>query len=150
MKTMRKSIAVAVLCVVALPAAADDLAPTTIGMLKLGVPTAWRKTVSDATTRFSSPAGEAYFDVDVGSVQTGGLTPEACVKKITTSIGGEWSRLSIGSNPAAKKASASGNSRTSSETYVGCNGKTTWSVTFHAMGTTPLAGQITKSIRYAK
>jgi len=153
---MRKSVLLAVLCVVAFPVAADELALATVGALKLSVPSAWRKTVNESATRFANPAGDAYFDVDVGAVQTpGGLPAGVCLNNITASIGGAWTRLSIGSNPAAKKSKVetnSGNLRYVSETYVGCNGKTTWSITFHMVSTKrdsfePLVEKITKSIQ---
>jgi hypothetical protein len=149
----------ALLVVLLLSGSADELAPTTVGALKLNVPAAWNKTVNDGTTRYAAPSGEAYFEVDVGTVQTpGGLAPGVCLNKITTGIGGEWTRLSISSNPAAKKTDVdtdSDNRQFVSETYVGCNGKTTWSLTFHMVSAkqarfAPLAEKITQSIQYAR
>ncbi|HLL54801.1 MAG TPA: hypothetical protein VK447_14705 [Myxococcaceae bacterium] len=149
----------ALLIALFLAGAADELAPVTVGALRLNAPAAWNKTVTDGTTRYAAPSGEAYFEVDVGTVQTpGGLAPGVCLNKITTGIGGEWTRLSVGSNPAAMKTDVDTDSDKRefiTQTYVGCNGKTTWSLSFHMVATkkdrfAPLAEKITQSIQYAR
>jgi len=139
---------------------ADELAPTTVGALKLQAPAAWTRRNIDATTRFAAPSGEAYFEVDVGQVQTpGGLSPGVCLNKITQGIGGgDWKRLSIGGHPAAVRTQVDTDKDGKefiNETFVGCNGKTTWSLEFHLVAEkkdrfTPLADQIANSIQFAR
>lgn len=142
-----------------LSGSADELASTSVGNLKLSAPAAWNRTNQEGTTRFAAPSGEAYFEMDVGAVQTpGGLAPGVCLNKITTSIGGEWKRLSVGGSPAAVKTEVDTDADKKdfiSQTYVGCNGKITWSLEFHMVGAkkdrfAPLADKIVQSIQYAR
>ncbi len=66
----------------------------------------------------------------------------------------------MGSNPAAKKvnvdnATEDGSNKVRSITYVGCNGKTTWSLIFSGDEKKkdqlePLATKIVQSVSYAK
>jgi len=142
-----------------LAGSADELAPTTVGNLKLSVPAAWNKTNQEGTTRFAAPSGEAYFQVDVGQVQRpGGMPAEECIQKIKAGIGGAWEPLSIGAAPAAVQEltdTDEAGKQFITRTYVGCNGKTTWSLSFHLVAPkkdrfAPLADKVAKSIQYAK
>ena len=143
-----------------LAGSADELAATTIGNLKLSVPAAWNKTdQGGGTTRFAAPSGEAYFEIDVSQVQRpGGMPAEECIQKIKTGIGGEWQPLSIGAAPAAVKQEVhtdEAGKQFVSRTYVGCNGKTTWSVMFNLVAPkkerfAPLADKVAQSIQYAR
>lgn len=149
-----------VLVALTLAGAADDLAATQVGKLKLSAPAAWKRTAQeDGTTRFAAPSGEAYFEVDSGRVQTqGGLEPAVCLTKITSSLGGDWSRLSVDAAPAAVKQDVDkddSGQEFRTRTYVGCDGKTTWAVTFHLVAKKaarfePLADKVVQSITYAK
>jgi hypothetical protein len=121
--------------VVAAGGSADALAQFQVKNVSLQVPAAWNRTVEDGTNKFSAPSGDAYFLVDVGAVQTAGMKADTCVDKIVRSIGGaNWTRLKVGGLPAAKRQdtdqSPSGGA-VDTLTYVGCDGKTTWSVVFY-------------------
>jgi len=142
-----------------LAGSADELAATSVGALKLQAPAAWNHRKIDTTTRFAAPSGEAYFEVDVGQVQTpGGLSPGVCLNKITQGIGGDWKRLSIGGFPAATKTIVDSDDAKKDfidQMYVGCDGKTTWSLEFHLVAAkkdrfAPLADKIANSIQYAR
>jgi hypothetical protein len=143
-----------------LTGSADELAATTVGNLKLSVPAAWNKTdQGGGTTRFAAPSGEAYFEIDVGQVQRpGGMPAEECIQKIKAGIGGEWQPLSIGAAPAAVKQDVDtdeAGKQFISRTYVGCNGKTTWSISFHLVAPkkerfAPLADKVAQSVQYAR
>ncbi|MBZ4423068.1 hypothetical protein [Myxococcus sp. RHSTA-1-4] len=121
--------------VVAAGGSADALASFQVKNVSLQVPAAWSRSTEDGTNKFSAPSGDAYFLVDVGSVQTAGMKADTCVDKIVASIGGAgWERMKVGGQPAAKRLdsdnSPSGGA-VDTVTYVGCDGKTTWSVVFY-------------------
>jgi hypothetical protein len=129
--------------------------------LSLGVPTDWAKSEQEGTEKFNSPTGQAFFTLDVGAVQTAGMKAQVCLDKMMAAMGTEgWEKLKAGSNPAAKRinvdnANKDGSQKLRSITYVGCNGKTTWSIIFSINEQVkdqfePLAGQIVQSIVYTK
>lgn len=121
--------------VVAAGGSADALAQFQVKNVSLQVPAAWSRSAEDGTSKFTAPSGDAYFLVDVGSVQTAGMKAQTCVDKIVTSIGGaNWQRFKVGGQPAAKRQdsdNAPNGGVVDTVTYVGCDGKTTWSVVFH-------------------
>jgi hypothetical protein len=122
--------------VLAAGGSADALTKYQVKTLTLQVPAAWTRSVEDGSHKFVAPSGDAFFLVDVGAVQTAGMSGDTCVKKIVGSIGGEgWERLNIGAAPAAKKTDVDtapeNQGQVETVTWVGCDGKTTWSVTFH-------------------
>ncbi|MFP2928060.1 hypothetical protein ACLESO_23235 [Pyxidicoccus sp. 3LG] len=121
--------------VMAAGGSADALAQFQVKNVSLQVPAAWSRSVEDGTSKFSAPSGDAYFLVDVGSVQTAGMKAQVCVDKIVASIGGaNWEALKVGGQPAAKRLDSDnspGGGAVDTVTYVGCDGKTTWSVVFH-------------------
>ena len=142
-----------------LSSSADDLAPVKVGALRLDVPVAWTKADEKGTLRFTSPSEEAYFQLDVGKVQRAeGLEPQACLDKIVTGIGGSWKRLSISAAPAAVKSDVDVDDKKKefiTYTFVGCNGKTTWALSFHTVAAKkgrfgPLAEKIAGSVSYLK
>jgi len=143
-----------------LTAAADELAKTQVKALDLMTPAAWKKTDNEGTARFAAPSGEAFFDLDVGTVQTEGMSAEVCLGKILTAMGGgeDFERLVINGTPAARKVEVDtdeGGKQFVTHTYVGCSGRTTWSLLFHMVDAkkdryAKLADQVVRSIRYAK
>jgi hypothetical protein len=141
---------------------ADALVKHQAKTLTLSVPAAWERTVAEGTEKFKAPSGEAFFTLDVGAVQTAGMKPKVCLEKILTAMGGSegWEKMSLGLNPAARKmnvdnATEDGSEKVKSVTYVGCNGKTTWSLIFSMNEKKqdrfePLAAKIAQSVSYAK
>jgi hypothetical protein len=141
---------------------ADELVKHQSKTLTISVPGAWERTVEEGTEKFKAPSGDAFFTVDVGAVQTAGMQPKVCLDKILTAMGGSqsWEKVSLGLNPAARKvnvdnAAEDGSQKVMSITYVGCNGKTTWSLIFSLNEQKkdrfePLAKKIAQSVSYAK
>lgn len=121
--------------VMAAGGSADSLAQFQVKNVGVQVPAAWNRSVEDGTTKFTAPSGDAYFLVDVGSVQTAGMKAQVCVDKIVAGIGGaNWERLTVGGQPAAKRLDSDNSTNggvVDTVTYVGCDGRTTWSVVFH-------------------
>jgi hypothetical protein len=103
--------------------------------LTLQAPESWQRSVQDGTEKFNSPTGE-FFTLDVGAVQTAGMKAQVCVDKIMAAMGAEgWEKLKVAKNPAARRvnvdnATQDGAAKVRSITYIGCNGKTTWSLIF--------------------
>jgi hypothetical protein len=140
---------------------ADALVKHQAKTLTISVPAAWERTVEEGTEKFKAPSGEAFFKLDVGAVQTAGMQPKVCLEKILAAMGSKgWEKVSLGLNPAAKKvivdnATEDGSQKVLSISYVGCNGKTTWSLIFSMNEKKkdrfePLAGKISQSVSYAK
>lgn len=121
--------------VVAAGGSADALASVQFNNVSLQVPAAWSRKLEDGSHKFIAPSGDAYFLVDVGTVQTTGMKADTCVDKIIASIGGAgWERLKVGGQPAAKRLDTDNSpagGAVDTVTYVGCDGRTTWSVVFH-------------------
>ncbi|MDY7228331.1 hypothetical protein [Hyalangium rubrum] len=139
---------------------ADELVKHQAKTLSLKVPAAWERSVEEGTQKFKAPSKDAFFLLDVGAVQTAGMQPDVCLQKILASVGGEgWERVSLGANPAAKKvevdATEDGVDKVETHTFVGCNGKTTWSLVFSMNQKKkerfePLALKIAQSVSYSK
>lgn len=141
---------------------ADALVKHKAKALTISVPAAWERTVEEGTEKFKAPSGEAYFKLDVGAVQATGMKAKVCLDKILAAMGGDkgWEKVSLGLNPAARKvdvdnASEDGSQKVKSITYVGCDGKTTWSLLFYMNEAKkdrfePLATKIAQSVSYAK
>ncbi len=139
---------------------ADALVKHQVKALGLKVPAAWERTVEEGTYKFKAPSKDAFFLVDVGAVQTAGMQPQVCLTKILASIGGEgWERVSLGGHPAAKRVDVDATEdevdKVETHTFVGCNGKTTWSLAFSMNQKKkerfePLAKKIAQSISYTK
>lgn len=137
---------------------ADELASTTVGALKLQAPAAWQRRGEGASIRFAAPSGEAYFDMDVGQVQRkGGMPAAECLKKILAGVGPKgFKKTKIGGQPAAVREyvdSDESGKKFVQLMYLGCNGTTTWSMSFHMVEEkrarfAPLAEQISRSIEY--
>lgn len=140
---------------------ADALVKHQVKMLTISVPAAWERTVVEGTEKFKAPSGDAFFTLDVGAVQTKGMKAKVCLDKILAAMGSEgWEKVSLGLNPAARKvnvdnATEDGSQKVKSISYVGCDGKTTWSIIFSMNEAKkdrfePLATKIAQSISYPK
>lgn len=150
--------------VVALLAAGEptaELAKREVKTLTLNLPEDWKQSEADGTLRFADPSGNAYVLVDVGAVQTAGMKPQVCLDKILSAMGGEpgWKSLKLGKSPAARRVDSDttpdGAESVRTVTYVGCDGKTTWSLVFHMDQKQqerfePLAEKVAQSVAYAK
>jgi hypothetical protein len=138
-----------------------ELAKHELKTLTLRLPVDWKQSEADGTQRFDDPSGDAHVLVDVGSVQTSGMKPQVCLDKILSAMGSNqgWRPLKLGKAPAARRVDSDttpdGAESVRTVTYVGCDGKTTWSLVFH-MDTKeqehfePLVEKIAGSIAYVK
>ena len=135
----------------------DDLVPQQIKTIKLQVPAIWKHTQDQGTEVFSSPAHDAQLLVDLGTTQSR-MEANACVNKIVSAMGQTgWSRVSIGTQPAARKVDEDADSDRKTVvdtiTYVGCNGRTSWSIQFRVNANkrdryVPLLAKIVESLTY--
>ncbi|MET0403801.1 MAG: hypothetical protein ABW123_15430 [Cystobacter sp.] len=137
------------------------LAKHEIKTLTLQLPADWNQSEADGTQRFADPSGDAYVLVDVGAVQTANMKPQVCLEKIISAMGGAqgWKPLKLGKAPAARRVDSDttpdGSGAVRTVTYVGCDGKTTWSLVFH-MDTkqqehfAPLSEKVASSVAYTK
>lgn len=127
----------------------------------LKVPASWTHSVRENTEKFTSPTGDAFFTLDVSTVQVLGMESEMCLDKILAIMGGPgWERLTIGKKPAARhinvdKANPDGSQKVRSFIYMGCDGTTTWSLIFSGNEEKKdeleaIVTKIAKSIAYTK
>jgi hypothetical protein len=148
---------------VALLAAGEpaELAKHEVKTLTVSLPEDWKQSEADGTLRFEDPSGNAYVLVDVGAVQTTGMKPQVCLDKILSAMGGDstWKALKLGKSPAARRVDSDttpdGAESVRTVTYVGCDGRTTWSLVFHMDQKQqerfePLADKVAQSVAYAK
>ncbi|MGQ0506910.1 MAG: hypothetical protein ACT4TC_16490 [Myxococcaceae bacterium] len=138
---------------------ADDLMAIRVGNLKIGVPAAWKRTVEQGTQRFDAPSQDASFTLDVFPLDSP-LAPILCRDKLVQALGGKgWQKLSLGAAPAARKVFLDADPEKKTEvqtfTYVGCDGRTKWALTFTAADAKkrrfePLAEKIAQSVSFVK
>lgn len=138
---------------------AVEFTPFQDNTLVLSVPKDWKSSVVEGSQRFTDPSGDAYLLLDVGKVQTAGMNPKVCLDKIVAAMGSKgWTLLNLGQNPAARRVDVDTTpDRTGSVetvTYVGCDGKTTWSLVFHMdvkrkEHFEPVADKVSGSVAYA-
>ncbi|MFZ5469429.1 MAG: hypothetical protein ACOZIN_08330 [Myxococcota bacterium] len=129
--------------------------PVSVKSLKVTPPPGWEHIVVEGSAKWVAPSGEAYFTLDVGQTASK-MTAKMCVEKITKAVGGKFTKLTLAKQPAGKKEETTQDDAGKefiSWTYVGCNGVTTWSVQFHAVGKKKaeyqgVAGQVVASIEY--
>lgn len=136
---------------------ADDVAETRIPPVKLEIPATWKSLDVDGSKRFSAPSGDAYFLLDVGNTARE-MSGEECRDKILASMkAAKAEKLTIGGSAAASFSAVDQAPKEEeavhTKTFIGCNGKSTWSLVFHYVGKKkaryqPLADKIAKSIRY--
>ena len=137
-------------------APAQATTPFKIPPIRLSVPAAWKHSEKEGTHRFAAPSGEAWLEVDVGQVQARGMSAETCLKKITTSLGQRSQPQALGGQPAAHMVTVDvdkAKNQFASDTWVGCNGRTTWSITAHhvkskAAEYLPVLEQVAASLEY--
>jgi len=140
---------------------AGELTEAQVGAITLKVPGTWQRREVEGTTRFASPSGEAYIDMDVGQVQRkGGMPAAECLKKILAGMGSPgFKKTKAGGQPAAASKEIVDTDDQGKKfvglTYVGCDGKTTWSMQFHVVDAKraefiPVADQVLKSLTYRK
>lgn len=141
------------------PSGADALATKDLGRVKLKVPSVWKATTEDGTKKFEAPSRDASFSLDAFPWEGEAISGAACRDKLTAALGGEkpWEKLEIGGAAAAHYVAADhledGKTDTETHTWVGCNGKTKWVLTF-AFSTkkkerfAPLAQRVAQSLIY--
>jgi hypothetical protein len=139
---------------------AETLTKYEVKTLALQVPSEWKQSEADGTQRFDDPSGDAYLLLDVGTVQTSGMKPKVCLEKILAAMGNEnWKPLKLGKAPAAQRVDTDttpdGAESVETVTYVGCDGKTTWSLVFHMDVKKKdrfeaLAAKVANSVTYSK
>jgi hypothetical protein len=138
-----------------------ELTTYEIKTLALQVPSDWKQSEADGTQRFSDPSGDAYLLLDVDAVRTAKMKSQVCLDKILSAMGGArgWKPLELGKAPAARRVDADTTPDRSASvetvTYVGCDGKTTWSLVFHMDARRKerfesLAEQVAGSVTYVK
>jgi hypothetical protein len=142
-----------------LSGAADDLVTMRLQTFRLKTPAAWSHTVTEGTHRWQAPSGDANIILDTGKTAAP-MDAGACLDKIIANeSGGEWTRLSIGASPAARRFEVIHNEHTNSDiheyTYVGCNGVSTWSLIYRFEAVkkdrfTPLADRVASSLEYIR
>jgi hypothetical protein len=138
----------------------EALMDYTVKTLVLQVPSEWKQSEADGTHRFDDPAGGAYLLLDVDSVKTSGMKPQVCLEKILGAMGNEgWKHLKVGRAPAARRVDSDttpdGAESVETVTYVGCDGKTTWSLVLHMDAKQKdrfetLMAKVAGSVAYAK
>ena len=140
---------------------AEALTKYEVKTLALQVPSEWKQSEADGTQRFDDPSGDAHLLVDVGAVQTAGMKPQVCLDKVLAAMGQEkgWKQLKLGKAPAARRVDTDttpdGAESVETVTYVGCDGKTTWSLVFHMdvkqkERFESLAAKVARSVAYSK
>jgi hypothetical protein len=116
-----------------LAGAADELVTLRLASIRIKAPAAWSHTVEEGTHRFVAPSGDANFTLDTGKTAQP-MDAGVCLGKITSTLGGQWVRMSIGAAPAAKRLEMIHNDKTGGDiyeyAYVGCDGVHTWSLIF--------------------
>jgi hypothetical protein len=134
--------------------------PLTVqGKVRIRVPAAWKRTVEEGTQRFNAPSEDASFSFDVIPLDNP-MGSKLCRDKLVQALGGEgWENQSIGAAPAARKVfvDMDPEKRTEVQTYsyVGCDGKTKWALTFTALAKKKerfqaLADKVAQSIEFLR
>ena len=128
----------------------------TVGGVSLRVDPAWTHSTQGDTHRFAAPDGETWFEVDSGKVQTAGMEPGVCVQKILRALGGKFEPRTVGGQPAAYGKAEDKDKkgkRFVTDPWVGCDGKTTWSVTGHRLASAegvPVVEGFVKTLAFVK
>jgi hypothetical protein len=150
---------VALVVALSLLASADALVSKRVSSLELKVPAVWKQQVDEGTHRWEAPSEDATFSLDVFPVEGDPLEPGECRAKLVAALGGEgWENLSLGAAPAARRIyldSVEGAGEVETWSYVGCDGRTKWALTFVMSAKkkdryATLVGKIVESVRYRK
>jgi len=144
----------------------DSLSATTVGAMKLKAPTKWAlEQTEDGTKTWTSADQKGAISFYSGALEK--IRPaKACVDAMVEAVGAEGFELSpIAAQPAAKKISSdfigekeedkTEPNRVVTTTWVGCNGRIKWLLTFSARKSEgarfgPILRRILDSIAYGK
>ncbi|SES72455.1 hypothetical protein [Stigmatella erecta] len=140
--------------------AAEKQVKHQVKSLSIQAPASWERTQEEGTEKFNAPTGGTFFLLDVGQVQTAGMKADVCLEKILKGVGPDgWKKLQVASQPAARRVSVDatedGQDKVESIHYVGCNGKTTWSLIFSMNQLKkeelePVVSKVVQSISYTQ
>ena len=135
----------------------DALSAIRVKTITLKIPNGWQKLIHEGSIQYTAPSGDAFFNVNVGRVQSQGMKAEVCRQKIIAKMGdlSGWKLVTLGGQPGAERRDidqAQGG-EVHTYTFVGCDGATTWSLVFHLEGRkkdrfTPLVERIAASVSY--
>jgi hypothetical protein len=136
---------------------ADDLVTAKVDGLTLKVPAAWTHKVEDATYSYSAPSEDGAFELSVYTLPP--RQARLCLDQLLEALGGEkgWDRITVGGEPAARKVAMDDSDAKkadfSTRTYLGCNGRLKWVLTFSHRDSKkaryqPLAEKIVQSVVY--
>lgn len=119
------------------PAAPPQLsyAPFNTGKVKVAMPVGWAHRENNGTHHFISPDAKLTVDLDSGTVQSAGMRADDCRDKITKALRGRFTNVPVAGTAAAKKEESVFDKKKRVfviETWVGCDGKTTWSLVFNS------------------
>jgi hypothetical protein len=138
----------------------EALTHYTVKSIVLRVPSEWKQSQADGTHRFDDPAGSAYLLLDVGAVRTARMKPQVCLQKLLGAMGNEgWKPLKVDRAPAARRVDSDttpdGAESVETVRYVGCDGKTSWSLVLHMDARQKdrfetLMAKVAGSVAYAK
>lgn len=126
--------------------------------VRVSVPETFDHSQDGTTHHFASKDGEAYVDIDTGKVQTAGMKADVCLGKVTKSLKYKFTKGTYGGQPGAKASFTDKDSAKKEFVtllYVGCDGNTTWSMSFHVpkakqSAYQPLATKMAESIEFLK
>ncbi len=143
----------------------DSLGPTSVGTMKLKAPTKWSFEDSVDTKTWTSPDQHGAISFYSGALEKV-RPPKACVDAMVEAVGGDGFEFApISAQPAAKKITNDfigekeedkvEANRVVTTTWVGCDGRTKWLLTFSARKADaarfgPILRRILDSIAYGK
>ncbi|ADO72526.1 hypothetical protein [Stigmatella aurantiaca] len=157
---MKNTLLMLVVLAAGVSGAAEKQVKHQVKALSIQVPESWERSQEDGTEKFDAPTGGTFFLLDVGQVQTAGMKADVCLDKILAGVGPDgWKKIQVASQPAARRVSVDatedGKDKVESIHYVGCNGKTTWSLIFSMNQLKkeelePVLSKVVQSISYTK
>ncbi len=144
----------------------DSLGSASVGTMKFKAPTQWAMEQTDAETKTWTSADQkgavSFYSGSLEKVRPA----KACVDAMVSAVGAEGFEFApIGAQPAAKKVTndflgdkeedKTEANRVVTTTWVGCDGKTKWLLTFSARKSEgarfgPILKRILDSISYGK
>ena len=145
---------------------ADSLGAASVGTMKFKAPTQWLINQTDAETKTWTSADQKGAVSFYSGALEKARPPKACVDAMVSAVGAEgFEYAPIGAQPAAKKVTSdfigdkeedkTEANRVVTTTWVGCDGKTKWLLTFSARKSEgarfgPILKRILDSISYGK
>lgn len=147
-------------------AGVDSLAPASVGTMKFKAPTAWAMTQTDEATKTWTSADQkgavSFYSGALEKVRPA----KACVDAMVNAVGADGFEFSpVAAKPAAKKIThdfigeqnedKTDENRVITTTWVGCDGRTKWVLTFSSRQTEgarfgPILRRMLDSIAYGK